>query len=318
MTNKIETSYMSSQPVVISAQNSQNQCTTKCSLKTYYFDNTTTTLLNTGTSLQLSVNPNSRIESNGKEYTVDCISIICPAAQKFGTVDNSSVIGEIIIEHTPMMGGNTLNVAIPLVASGLPTDISSQISNVVSAATKKTPNANATTSVASVLLTQLLPYRTSYFVYTDETAHIDWFVFGLPNAIAVNGLSNLQNIIKPSTLISIPMNNNPMRISYNASGAIDGNSFGSSTGTSNSNTYIQCTPIENTATTASTTANSDVTETDNNSPKKKNNWSIEILVIGITVIVFALGYMVYRMMIKSNNGTANDVSAELIPINVFK
>jgi len=190
-----------SQNINISTQNVEGKCDLKCS---YNFDypESNTTARNTGTMISLTYDNSSvqPVTYNNQKYTVSTISIVCPSIHTF---DNTQAVGEIIIEHTPVTGGQQLNVGIPFKSSSESSEASNMITEVIQSVSNNAPSNGESTNlnISGFTLQKIVPNK-PFYSYTSSIEPVDWIVFGNLEAIPLSSstLSTLSQIIQPLAL----------------------------------------------------------------------------------------------------------------------
>ena len=190
-----------SQNINISTQNVEGKCDLKCSYNFDYPDSNTTAS-NKGTMISLTYD-NSSIQPvtyNNQKYTVSTISIVCPSIHTF---DNTQAVGEIIIEHTPVTGGQQLHVGIPFKSSSESSEASNMITEVIQSVSNNAPSNGDSTNlnISGFTLQKIVPNK-PFYSYTSSIEPVDWIVFGNLEAIPLSSttLSTLSQIIQPLAL----------------------------------------------------------------------------------------------------------------------
>ena len=222
---------MSNQNINIASQNVQGKCDLKCSYN-FNYSESNTNALNNGVMITLSYDNNgsSPVTYNNQNYNVSNIIIVSPSIHLF---NDSQASAEIIIGHTPVTSGPTLNVAIPITSSSESSIASNLITEVIQSVSKNAPSKGDSTNlnINGFTLKSIVPQK-PFFSYT-ENSNTDWIIYSILYAIPLNSttLNTLSQIIKP---FPIPTPGGPLF--YNSSGP---NSATSSVG---SGIYIKCNP----------------------------------------------------------------------------
>lgn len=221
---------MSTQNIDISPQNVSGRCDLKCAYNFKYNEsNSTATNLGVGISLTYDNSSVPPVLFNNQKYNVSRILITCPSMHTF---NGSQAAAEIVIEHTPVVGGPQLNVAIPLTSSSESSNASNLITQIIqSVGTNAPSNGNSTNlNISGFTLQDIVPSK-PFFSYTDS-ANNEWIVFGILFAIPLSSstLNTLSQIIQPFPL---PMLGNSLFL--NSSGP-------NSSGTVGDGIYISCKP----------------------------------------------------------------------------
>jgi hypothetical protein len=220
-----------SQNINISAQNVEGKCDLKCSYNFNYPDSNTTAS-NTGTMINLTYD-NSSIQPvtyNSQKYTVTSLFIVTPSIHTF---DNTQAIGEIIIEHAPVTGGQKLNVGIPFKSSSESTDATYFITEIIQSVSNSAPTNGESTNlnISDFTLQKIIPNK-PFFSYTSSIEPVDWIVFGNLEAIPLSSttLSTLSQLIQPMVMATPGLS-----LYYNSSGPNSSKSMGQGI-------YISCKP----------------------------------------------------------------------------
>jgi hypothetical protein len=220
---------MSTPNINITAQNIQGSCDLKCA---YNFTYTETNLTATNEGVMISLTPDntsiSPVTYNTQKYNVNKITIVSPSIHIFNGATTNS---EIIIEHSPVMGGNLLSVAIPIVSSGETTNATNFINDIIQGVATNAPAQSETTTlnIDGFTLQQIVPNK-PFYSYTNETT--DWIVFGIAFAIPLSSstLATLSQIIQP-----FPLPTQGESLFFNKSGP-------NSSDTGSGDIYISCNP----------------------------------------------------------------------------
>lgn len=184
-------------PMNISSQNVAGQCKLKCDFSFNYSSVSNPTATNYGTYLQVTYNDNPSVTYNNVQYRASTINIYAPSLHYYNGV---AVSGEICITHTPLYGGNTLLVYIPISTSGVIVNASSILQNIVSAVSTMAPSAGQNTNkgTGTFTLNDVVPRKT---FYTYNIGSRDVIVYGSSDAIGISrdAYSKLSKIILPVT-----------------------------------------------------------------------------------------------------------------------
>ena len=227
---------MSNQNINIASQNVQGKCDLKCSYN-FNYSESNTTAVNQGVMINLSYDNSgtSPVTYNNQKYNVSRIVIVCPSVHTF---NGSKASAEIMIAHTPVTGGPSLNVAIPITSSSESSTASNLITEIIQSVSTNAPSQGDSTnlSINGFTLKSIVPQK-PFFSYT-ENANNEWIIYSILYAIPLNSstLNTLSQIIKP---FPVPTPGGPLF--YNSSGP---NSATSSFG---SGIYIKCNPTGSTS-----------------------------------------------------------------------
>jgi hypothetical protein len=220
-----------SQYINISAKNIQGKCDFKCAYN-FKYSESNLTAKNDGVMISLTYDNSSvpPVLYNNQEYTVSNIYITCPSIHLF---NNSTAAAEIVIEHTPVKGGNLLCVGIPMASSTESSTSSNLITDIIQSVSTNAPAQGESTNmnISGFTLQNIVPNK-PFYSYTAPDTNYDWIVFGALESIPLNSgtLSTLSQIIKPFP-ITTPGNG----LFYNSSGP-------NSTGGNQGDIYISCQP----------------------------------------------------------------------------
>lgn len=183
----------------ISSYNVYGNCDLKCSYN-FKYNNTNLVAKNNGVFISYShdtekVNP---VIYNNQNYNVSKINIYSPSLHKF---NDTFVNAEIIIEHTPQLGGELLYVCIPTRSSSESSDASYIISEIIQGVANNAPALNESTNLnlSNFNLNTIVPKKPFYSYSGIEGLVGQVIVFGNNNAIPIsqNILNVLSKIIKP-------------------------------------------------------------------------------------------------------------------------
>lgn len=278
--------------VNISKQNIQGKCDLKCFLN---FDYKNTNLIARNDKVMISLHPDnnsSQIKYNNESYQISKIYIVSPSIHLF---QDKLASGEIIIEHNPILGGNTLSVSIPFTASPEITNASKLITLIIEKVATNAPNKGEVVNInnSDFTLQDIVPIKP---FYTYTTNNIDWVVFDIFNAIPLsnNTLTTLNNIISP---YKISTNINSDVLYYNSTGP-------NQTTLNKEGIYISCSPTGSSSEETEVVYNKDTTNYDLSSIFKKKSLFFQILfsLILFILFVFLLNF-VYKYFISEKQST---------------
>ena len=218
---------MSIPNINISTKNITGKCDLKCSYQ-FKYEESNSTAKNNGVVINLTYDSRSiyPVTYNSQKYNVSSISIVSPSIHIF---NDKNMPGEILIEHTPINGGNILNVCIPFVESSESSSASDLITEIIKKVSTNAPSEGETTNINLITLQKIVP-RKPFYVYNNKST--DYIVFGAIDAIplSLSIIQTLKQIIKPFSL-STPGEN----LFYNSKGPISGLQLGDGI-------YISCQP----------------------------------------------------------------------------
>jgi len=191
---------MSTQNINISPQNVSGKCDLKCAYN-FKYSESNTTARNDGVMISLTYDNSSvpPVLFNNQKYTVSKIMITCPSLHIF---NGSKTAAEIIIEHTPVVGGQQLSVAMPISSSSESSTASNLITEIIQSVSTNSPSEGMSTNlnISGFTLENIVPKK-QFYNYKDSYDN-EWIVFGKLEAIPLssNTLSTLGKIIKPYSL----------------------------------------------------------------------------------------------------------------------
>jgi len=219
-----------SQNINISLQNVQGKCDLKCAYS-YKYQESNITAKNNGIMISLTYENTSTppVIYNEQKYNVSNIMIVCPSIHTF---NNQQSAAEIIIEHSPVLGGPLLNVGIPIISSNESSEASTFISEIIQTVSTNAPVEGESTNlnISGFTLDKIIPKK-PFFNYSDNS-NTNWVVFGIIEAIPLSSsiLKTLSQIIKPYSLAT-PGNG----LFLNSKGPTNGTNIGDGI-------YISCQP----------------------------------------------------------------------------
>lgn len=189
---------MSNSNINISTSNIVGKCDAKCSYSFKYSDSNTSAK-NHGTLIRLSYESANipPVVYNGDKYTVSYIQINSPSIHRF---NNKQLDGEIIISHTPVKGGKSLEVCIPMITSIDTSNASKIITQIIKKIANNAPRKGDMTSLHINLNLDTIVPRKPFFMYTSNESN--WIVYSQLEAIPLTSatLKTLRQIIKPDAI----------------------------------------------------------------------------------------------------------------------
>ena len=223
----------------ISVKNTAGKCQSKCSLQFTYTESSLTAH-NDGNSVRVSYESSatSPVTYNSQKYNVGEIVLYSPAIHLF---NGEQLPGEFVVTHYPVLGGNTLKIALPL-ATGTPAPEGAQhVQQIIDEVAMYAPRSGESVSLSDITgfsLQQVIPSGRGrgFFMYTESQTQTDWIVFGSVDSLSIpsSSLESLANIISPFEGIATTATGNPS-VFYNSSGVQSGVSVGDGL-------YISCQP----------------------------------------------------------------------------
>ncbi len=269
-------------PINISSQNVSGECKLKCDYSFNYSSVSNPTATNFGTYIQVTYNDNPGVTYNNIQYKVSSINIYSPSLHYY---NGGYVSGEICITHSPLYGGNSLMVYIPISVYGITVSGSIIINNIISAVSTMAPSAGQNTNkgIGTFTLNDVVPKKS---FYTYSAGSRDVIVYGFSDAIGItnDNLSKLQKIIKQVT-------SNPAVVSA----PIYLNNGGPSMSASLSNLTMDCQALD-----IGEPMEDYIKNKSSNTLNFINNDSMLYVVIIIMIVtVFILAYFLKNYFIKS-------------------
>lgn len=183
-----------------------NKCSSKCA---YNFSYPETNLIIKNDGIQITLTfPNSTsanpVEYNYAKYNVSKAIITSPSLHKF---NNAKADAELIVEHTPVNGGEKLWVCVPIKVSSTPTDF---ISDIIKETAKNRPSVSTEPFAYTIdfMLQQLIPVKPYYNYYGSygPSNKGNFIVFDVINALFIDSeafskISGANSIITPNNIM---------------------------------------------------------------------------------------------------------------------
>ena len=185
----------------ISKSNIYGNCDLKCAYN-FKYPETNITARNNGIMIdfRFDTSSESAVVYNQKKYSVGEMVLLSPSIHIF---NGATTNAELIITHTPVLGGNQLLVCIPITqssdsnaASNLVTELIQSVSNNAPA-----PNESTTINISGFTLNSIVPKR-PFYSYAGTSDNTDYIVYDILDAISLSSstLTSLSQIIKPFPL----------------------------------------------------------------------------------------------------------------------
>jgi hypothetical protein len=269
----------------ISSDNVYGKCDLKCQ---FMFDYPNTSLVAKNDDMMISLTCDDQSSSpvifNKKKYNVTKVIIVSPSVHLF---NNSQVNAEILIHHTPILGGKSLIVCLPIIESGNSTTSTSLLTEIISAVSSNAPSQGETTqiNISNFTLNNIVPKK-PFYSYIGNDIHksqAGFIVYGYLEAIPLSSstLTSLSNIIKP-----FPINLKGKSLFYNKDGP--NNSFNSD------GIYISCQPTGSSGETVTVSNGSNSNDTNYNLGDIGNNPTAQII---MKILLFLIIFIVFFLMI---------------------
>jgi len=285
----------------ISMQNIYGKCDLKCSYN-FKYQESNINVTNNGVMISLKYDNSSvpPVKYNNENYSVSKINIVSPSLHIF---DGKKSSGEILVEHTPEKGGNTLIVCIPIIQSGDLTTSSNLITQVINETLTKAPRngESANLIIQNFTLQNIIPQK-PFFNY--NYGKNDYIVFGINYGIGVKEITinNLKKIIKQFPL-PLPGNN----LFYNSKGPNAISEVGDGI-------YISCQPTDVKQEKMNIILDTNNTNYDLDTLFKNEKFQIALLVIISCFLFVVLFYLInYAYTYFTNNPTAIKMPQIKIP-----
>lgn len=223
----------------ISQDNVSGECNLKCAYS-FQYSNSNCVAKNNGDSIVLSYDDSNvpPVTYNGNKYKVSGVSIY---ASSYYLFNGKPVKGLIGINHTPVVGGNTFSVIIPIISGNSSMPSSNILTNIINETANLAPKSGnkSVISVENYNLNNIVPKKPFYsFNIPDPHGDTEVIAYGIEYAITIDAdtIAKLNSIIKSETYIFKAADLG--KIFFNPKGP---NSSGSSSG--NDDIYIDCQPV---------------------------------------------------------------------------
>jgi carbonic anhydrase len=282
----------------ISQENVQGNCDFKCAYNFNYTDSNSIAK-NNGASINLTYdNTNEQVVLyNNQKYTVNDISIVSPSLHIF---NNFNADGEIIIKHTPVLGGENLFVCIPITKSSESSAATTLLSEIVQIVSLNAPSSGETTNlnITGFNLKNIVPNK-PFFTYTNNSnvGQGNYIVFNLSNAspLGSGDFLKLNKIITP-----FPLPTPGQSLFYNSKGP---NSTGNAA--LGEGIYISCQPTGSSEEETTVTYNKQQTSYDLSSMLSGNLQNI----IGFIIFVVTIFIINYLYTYFTSNNLSDNISS---------
>lgn len=224
--SQIETS------INISSQNIYGKCDLKCAYS-FKYNISGCSARNNNSMLILSYDKSSipPVTYNNNKYEVSQIQVCAPSFHLF---DGTTTDSEIMIYHTPILGGKELVVCVPITQSSSLNVSSILLTNIINAISRGAPKNGDSVNInlLDYTLQNIIPKKPFYTYTTDNN---DFIIFDKENSIKLSSdiLKILNSVIKPNVNIATGGN-----IFYNSQGPNLPNG-------NENDIYISCQPTGN-------------------------------------------------------------------------
>jgi len=216
----------------ISSENIFGKCDLKCAYS-FKYTPSSCSATNNNTMIILSYDKSSTppVTYNNNKYEVSQIQICAPSFHLFNGTTTES---EIMIYHTPILGGKELIVCVPIIQSTSSSASSILLTDIITAVSRGAPKNGDSVNITltDYTLQNIVPKKPFYTYSTDSN---DYIVFDREFSIGLSTdiLTILNSVIKPNENIATGTN-----IFFNSIGP---NLFNGS----DNDIYISCKPTGN-------------------------------------------------------------------------
>lgn len=264
----------------ISSSNVSGKCDLKCSYN-FKYTASSSTAKNNGVLISITYDSQTAppVIYNNEKYTVTNVEIVSPSIHIY---NGKQLSGEILVYHSPIMGGNTLTVGVPLITSGDTSNAGNMITDVIKKMASTAPSEGDSTNLNddAFNLQNIIP-KQPFYSYVEGTT--DWIIFGAMDAIPLTSstVSTLQQIISPYALAT-PGDN----LFYNSKGPDTGLKIGDGL-------YISCQPTGSSKQTTMVSYDTNPSSAvDTSSFLAKNSIGYKILLsLAICILFMAVFYL---------------------------
>lgn len=270
----------------ISSNNISGKCDLKCSYN-FKYTASSSTAKNNGVLISITYDSQTvpPVIYNNEKYTVTNVEMVSPSIHIY---NGKQLSGEILVYHSPVMGGNTLTVSVPLTTSGDTSTAGNALTAVIKKMASTAPSEGDSTSFneEAFNLQNIIP-KQPFYSYVEGTT--DWIIFGAMDAIPLTSstINTLQQIISPYALAT-PGDN----LFYNSKGPDTGLKIGDGL-------YISCQPTgSSTETTVVPYDTNPTSSADTSSFFAKNSTGYKIVLSLAICILFLAVFYLLSVLIK--------------------
>jgi len=279
----------------ISKDNIYGNCDLKCAYN-FKYPETNVTAKNNEVMVVFTFDKSteSAVVYNQQKYSVEGVMLVSPSIHIF---NGATANAELLIFHTPVLGGNQLAVCIPIIQSADSSTASNLITELIQSVANNAPapDETATINVSGFTLNSIVPKR-PFYSYTGTNNNTDYIVYDILDAINLNSatITSLSQIIKPFPLPT-------------PGGNLFYNKLGPNQSTIGDGIYISCNP------TGSSEEEEDVEYSKNSTQAfefSSNNPTVKMIIqVFFSVIIFVIffGGLAYGY----SYITGNDISTKL-------
>jgi hypothetical protein len=270
-------------PINIASKNISGKCDLKCEYL-FLYEKTNLVAKNEGVMIVLTGDESNStpVRFNKQKYRVGKIILVSPSIHLFNNVKTNA---EILIVHTPILGGKPLIVCVPIIQSGDSSSATDVLTQIITAVSNNAPSQGETTNIniSSFTLNTIVPKK-PFYAYMGPDIHKSpaaFIVYGYLDAIPLTSdtLTTLSNIIQPFHIQTVGSN-----LFYNTNGP---NHYVDEEGI-----YISCKPTGSSEESVPVDTGSDSNDTNYNLGDIFQNSTVKLIVkIIVGIIIFILFFM---------------------------
>lgn len=181
----------------ISNSNVYGNCDLKCAYN-FKYPETSLTATNKGVMIIFALDKSneSPVLYNQQKYSADTVMLVSPSIHIF---NGATTNAELIITHTPVLGGNQLGVCIPITQSSNTNTASNLVTQMIQAVATNAPAQSETTTINidGFTLNSIVPSE-PFYSYTGTSDNTDYLVYDILDAISLSSdtLTSLSQIIQ--------------------------------------------------------------------------------------------------------------------------
>jgi len=181
----------------ISNSNVYGDCDLKCAYN-FKYPETSLTATNQGVMIIFAFDKSneSPVLYNKQKYSADTMMLVSPSIHIF---NGATTKAELIITHTPVLGGNQLAVCIPISQSSDTNTGSNLVTQMIQSVATNAPAQSETTTINidGFTLNSIVPSK-PFYSYTGSSDNTDYLVYDILDAISLSSdtLTSLSQIIK--------------------------------------------------------------------------------------------------------------------------
>jgi len=185
----------------ISKDNIYGNCDLKCAYNFKYPETNVTARNNEAMIVfTFDTTTESAVVYNQQKYSVEAMILVSPSIHIF---NGSTANAELLIYHSPVLGGNQLAVCIPISQSSDSSTASNLITELIQSVANNAPapNETATINVSGFTLNSIVPKK-PFYSYTGKTDNVNYIVYDILDAINLDSttITSLSQITRPFPL----------------------------------------------------------------------------------------------------------------------